>query len=201
MYAMAKTIQKITGKYPHLPIASTLEGATIIGPEDQGGCQAPYDEDGPGDKDLVVPMNSSAWFSGRSYYPEDYNRQLRGWLADANPRHNRVRIVLMQTAVGAQWIAVQDTPDEPIKDFCLAKIVAKVPAKGDEDNLEFPTELPAFEAHGAKGCVYSGNFNIVGSLTCEDGPSNIRCWEDPEWREMSHCDGVKYMLGIKCDWA
>ncbi|KAF4952552.1 hypothetical protein FGADI_6623 [Fusarium gaditjirri] len=223
MYAMAKTIQKITGKYPHLPMASTLEvlhaipdigpdifmaegiiidqeGATIRARRSKRGSSL-HDGDGPGDKGLVIPMNSSAWSSGRSYYPEDYNRQLQGWLADLNPRHNRVRILLMQNEMGSQWIAVQDTPEEPVKDFCLAKILAKVPAKGDEDNLEFPTEFPAFEAHGAKGCVYSGTSDIVGGLTCEDGPSDIRCWEDPEWREMSYCDGGEYMLGIKCDWA
>ncbi|CVK90377.1 uncharacterized protein FMAN_08779 [Fusarium mangiferae] len=221
MYAMAKTAQKATGNYPHLPLAVTLKGVqdnpdlfmtgniiidregrtTMVGPKDQGECQAPGDEDGPGDKDNVVPFNSSAWFMDESYYPEDYNRQVRGWLADANPRHNRVRIVLMQTAAGPQWIVVQDTPEDPIKDFCLAEILSKAPANGDENNLEFPTKLPAFEAHGAKGCVYSGTSNIVGSLACEGGPSDVRCWEDPEWREMSYCDGGKYMLGIKCDWA
>ncbi|KAG5789305.1 hypothetical protein H9Q69_011635 [Fusarium xylarioides] len=224
MYAMAKTVQKITGNYPHLPFASTIEcvydvphigldsfmakgvmidrdGAAMIVPGGQGKCQAPNDEHVPGDKNLVVPLNSTARFSSRSYYPEDYNRQLRGWLADANPRHNRVRIVLMQASMEPQWIVLQDTPKEPIKDFCLAKVLTKVPAKGDEDNPVFPTKLPAFEAHGAKGCVYSGTSNIVGSLTCEDGPSDIRCWEDPEWKEMSYCDGGKYMLGIKCDWS
>ncbi|KAF5612860.1 killer toxin subunits alpha beta [Fusarium subglutinans] len=172
MYAMAKTVQKAAGKYPHLPLAVTLEGVqdnpdvfmtgniiidregrtTIVGPEDQGECQAPDDEDGLGDKVNVVPFNSSAWFMDESYYPEDYNRQVRGWLADANPRHNRVRIVLMQTAAGPQWIVVQDTPEDPIKDFCIAEILSKAPANGDENNLEFPTDLPAFEAHGAKGC-------------------------------------------------
>ncbi|KAF5651741.1 killer toxin subunits alpha beta [Fusarium sp. NRRL 25303] len=221
MYAMAKTVQKATGNYPHLLLAVTLKGVqdnpglfmtgniiidregrtTIVGPKDQGECQAPDDEDGPGDKDNVVPFNSSAWFMDESYYPKDYNRQVRGWLADANPRHNRIRIVLMQTAAGPQWIVVQDTPEDPIKDFCLAKVLSKIPANGEENNLEFPTELPAFDAHGAKGCVYSGTSNIEGSLACEDGPSDIRCWEDPEWREMSYCDGGKYMLGIKRDWA
>ncbi|RBA19327.1 hypothetical protein FPRO05_09430 [Fusarium proliferatum] len=224
MYAMAKTVQKITGNYPHLPFASTLECvydiphagldpfmaegvmidrklAAMVGTEGQGKCQASEDEHGPGDKGLVIPKTSSAWFSGQNRYPEDYNRQLRGWLSDANPRHNRVRIVLMQTLMGSQWIAIQDTPEEPVKDFCLAKVLSKVPAKADEDNPEFPTELPAFEAHGAKGCIYSGTSNIVGNLTCENGPLDIRCWEDPEWREMSYCDGGKYMLGIKCDWA
>ncbi|RBR06679.1 hypothetical protein FVER53590_02407 [Fusarium verticillioides] len=221
MYVIAKTVQKATGNYPHLPLAVTLQGVqdnpdifmtsniiidregrtTIVGPNDQGECQAPDDEDGPGDKENVVPFDSSTWFMDESYYPEDYNRQVRGWLADANPRHNRVRIVLMQTAAGPQWIVVDDTPEDPIKDFCLAEILSRVPAKGDENNLEFPTELPAFEAHGAKGCVYSGTSSIVGSLTCEEGPSDTRCWEDPEWRDMSYCYGGKYMLGIKCDWA
>ncbi|KAF5677671.1 glycoside hydrolase family 18 [Fusarium denticulatum] len=171
MYAMAKTVQKATGNYPHIPLAVTLKGVqdsadlfmtgniiidregrtTIVGPKDQGECQAPDDEDGPGGKDNVVPFNSSTWFMDESYYPEDYNRQGSGWLADANPRHNRVRVVLMQTAAGPQWIVVEDTPEDPIKDFCLTEILSKVPANGDENNLEFPTELPAFEAHGAKG--------------------------------------------------
>ncbi|KAF5635636.1 killer toxin subunits alpha beta [Fusarium tjaetaba] len=216
MYAMAKTVQKITGNYPHLPFASTLEcvydiphiglnhvtaGDVMIVPEGQGKCQAPNNKHIPRDKSLVVPLNSTARLSSRSYYPEDYNRQLRGWLADSNPRHNRVRIVLMQASMEPQWIVLQDTHEEPIKYFCLAAVLTKVPAKGGEDNPEFPTELPAFEAHGAKGCVYSGTSSIVGSLACENGPPDIRCWEDPEWREMSYCDGGKYMLGIKCDWA
>ncbi|KAM0351718.1 hypothetical protein ACHAPU_002230 [Fusarium lateritium] len=97
-------------------------------------------------------------------------------------------------------MAFQDTPDKPIENFCVAKILARVPAEGDEQNLKFPTEFPAFDAHGAKECVYSGASDVVGGMTCEDGASAIRCWEDPEWREMSQCDGGSYMLGIKCDW-
>ncbi|KAF5246716.1 hypothetical protein FANTH_6786 [Fusarium anthophilum] len=107
MYAMAKTVQKITGNYPHLPFASTLECVY----DGQGKCQDSEFKHGPGDKNLVIPLSSTP-----------------------------------------QWIAIQDTNEEPIKDFCLAKVLAKVPAKGDEGNPEFPTELPAFEAHEAKGC-------------------------------------------------
>ncbi|KAF4339668.1 killer toxin subunits alpha beta [Fusarium beomiforme] len=220
MYSMAKYVQKAIGKYPHLPIATTLNDVddmvtllmigdmtidlqgqvTIAGPQDQDLCQIPDDEDGSEKNQDVVPFNSSAWFWATSAYPEDYQRQLRGWLADATPHHNRVRIVLMQTAMGPQWMAFQDTPDEPIKDFCTAKILARAPAEGDKDNLKFPTELPAFDAHAAKGCVYSGTSDLVGGLTCKDGAADIRCWEDPEWGEMSQCDGGRYMLGIKCDW-
>ncbi|KAF4441616.1 Killer toxin subunits alpha beta [Fusarium acutatum] len=160
MYAMAKTVQKITGKYPHLPFASTLECVYDI---PHIGID-PFMAEG-----VMIDREGAAMID-----PE---------------------------AAGPQWIVVQNTPENPIKDFCLAEILSKVPAKGDENDLGFPTELPAFEAHGAKGCVYSGTSNIVGSLACEDGPSNIRCWEDPEWREVSYCDGGKYMLGIKCDWA
>ncbi|RKK94484.1 hypothetical protein BFJ68_g15147 [Fusarium oxysporum] len=220
MYAMAKCVQKAVGKYPHLPLAITLDDVddgpslfmtgdmtidlqgkvTIAGPQDEDLCQTPDDEDGPGKKRDVVPFNSSAWFWGNSVYPEDYQRQLRGWLADATSHHNRVRIVLMQTAMGPLWMAFQDMPDEPIKDFCTAKILARAPAEGDKNNLKFPTKLPAFDAHAAKGCIYSGTSDLVGTLSCEDGASDIRCWEDPEWGEMSECDGGSYMLGIKCDW-
>lgn len=224
MYAMAKVVQKATGSYPHLPLAMefdgvddnptlgpgffTTDGITIdregktivVGPRDRGECQDPDDEDRRGDLSDVVPFNSSAWFMDSSYYPEDYNRKLRGWIADAYPRHNRVRIVLMQTAAGPQWMAFQDTPDDAIKDFCSAKILAKAVADGDQDNLKFPTELPAFDTHGAKQCVYTGSSDMVGGLTCEDGPSDIRCWQDFDWGTMSRCDGGQYMLGIKCDW-
>ncbi|KAF5681220.1 glycoside hydrolase family 18 [Fusarium heterosporum] len=219
MYAMAKYVQKAIGKYPHLPLAMELEEVkdlsslfivggmsidlqgktTFSDPHDDDTCQTSNGEDNP-EKQEVVPFNSSAWFWGVSIYPEEYQRQVRGWLADATPHQNRVRIVLMQTAMGPLWMAFQDTPDKPIEDFCSAKILAKVNAEGDDQNLKFPTELPAFNAHGAKGCVYSGSSDVVGGMTCDEGDSAIRCWEDPEWREMSQCNGGSYMLGIKCDW-
>ncbi|KAF4420538.1 Killer toxin subunits alpha/beta [Fusarium austroafricanum] len=197
MYAMAKCVQKAIGKYPHLPLAVTLGDVenptlfmtgdmsidlqgkvTINGPQDEDVCQTPDDLDAPGKK------------------LESHSTQAH---ADATPQKNRVRIVLMQTAMGPLWMSFQDTPDEPIKDFCAAKILAKVPVEGDENNLKFPATLPAFDAHGAKGCTYSGASDLVGGLTCEDGASDIRCWEDPVWGEMSKCDGGSYMLGIKCD--
>ncbi|KAM0226905.1 hypothetical protein ACHAP5_012286 [Fusarium lateritium] len=220
MYAMAKYVQKAIGKYPHLPLAMTLDDVenvpslfmsggfsidlagkvTIAGPQDDDICQTSATEGGSGENQDLVQFNSSAWFWGNSVYPEDYQRQLRGWIADATPHHNRVRIVLMQTAMGPQWMTFQDTPEEPITDFCAAKILTKVTAEGDENNLQFPTKLPAFDAHVAKGCVYSGSSDVVGGMSCEDGALDIRCWEDPEWREMSECDGGRYILGIKCDW-
>ncbi|CAJ0552337.1 Ff.00g063160.m01.CDS01 [Fusarium sp. VM40] len=220
MYAMAKYVQKAIGKYPFLPLALTLGDVddtsslfligdmsidlqgkvTIPDTQDEHTCQTSDDEGGPGKEPDSVPFNSSAWFWGNSVYPEDYQRQFRGWVAEATPRQNRVRIVLMQTAMGPLWMAFQDTIEKPIDDFCAAKILAKVPAEGDENNLQFPTELPAFDAHSAKGCVYSGTSDVVGGLTCEDGASDIRCWEDYDWGEMSHCDGGSYMTGIKCDW-
>ena len=116
---MAKTVQKVTGMYPHLPLAAALEGVddnptlgpelfmtddifidrqgkvTIIGPIDRGECQQPDDEDTPANSSIVVPFNSSALFMGYSYYPKHFNRQLRGWLADAYPNKNRVRMVVM----------------------------------------------------------------------------------------------------------
>lgn len=217
---MAKYVQKAIGKYPFLPLALTLGDVddtsslfligdmsidlqgkvTIPDTQDEHTCQTSDDEGGPGKEPDSVPFNSSAWFWGNSVYPEDYQRQFRGWVAEATPRQNRVRIVLMQTAMGPLWMAFQDTIEKPIDDFCAAKILAKVPAEGDENNLQFPTELPAFDAHSAKGCVYSGTSDVVGGLTCEDGASDIRCWEDYDWGEMSHCDGGSYMTGIKCDW-
>ncbi|KAG5654895.1 hypothetical protein KAF25_005852 [Fusarium avenaceum] len=224
MFAMAKTVQKAIGKYPHLPFATTLERVdeipalapgllstdgviidrqekmTVFSPTDQRECQESDDEDRRGDLSDVVPFNSSAWFMDDSQYPDDYKRQMRGWLADAYPRQNRVRIVLMQTAAGPQWMVFQDTPDDAIVDFCSAKILAMAVVEGDQDNLKFPTELPAFDAHGAKECVYSGSFDVVRGLTCKDGPSDIRCWQDFDWGTMSICDGGQYMLGIKCDW-
>ncbi|KAF4996966.1 hypothetical protein FGRMN_4184 [Fusarium graminum] len=220
MYAMAKYVQKAVGMYPHLPLAMTLEEVdgsanlfiagdmtidlqgkmTMAEPQDNDTCRTSNGEDSPEEEQEAVPFNSSAWFWGVSIYPEDYQRQVRGWLADATPRQNRVRMVLMQTALGPLWMAFQDTPDKPIEDFCSAKILARVNAEGDDQNLKFPTELPPFDAHGAKGCVYSGSSDIVGGMTCEEGASAIRCWEDPEWREMSRCIGGSYMLGIKCDW-
>ncbi|CEI67934.1 unnamed protein product [Fusarium venenatum] len=219
MYAMAKYVQKVIGKYPHLPLAMKLDevedgpgffvsGGISIDPEgivtiagsqdDDDTCHLYGGQEIP-EKD-VVPFNSSAWFWDLSVYPEDYQRQWRGWLAEAHPYKNWVRIVLMQTAMGPQWMAFQDTPDDPITDFCSAKILSKTLVEGDKNDLKFPTELPAFGAHEAKGCVYSRTSDLVGGMTCESGASNIRCWEDPAWGEMSECDGGRYMLGIKCDW-
>ncbi|KAH7153976.1 hypothetical protein DER46DRAFT_687554 [Fusarium sp. MPI-SDFR-AT-0072] len=197
MYAMAKCVQKAVGKYPHLPLAITLDdvddGPSLLMTGDmtidlQG--KTPDDEDGPGKKRDVVPFNSSAWFWGNSVYTEDYQRQLRGWLADVTSHHNRVRIVSMQTAMGPLWMAFQDTPDEPIKDFCTAKILARAPAEGDEHNLKFPTKLPAFDAHAAKGCNYSGTSDLMGGLSCE--PSHF----DIEDQHLPHSLNAKGSMGL-----
>ncbi|SPJ88906.1 uncharacterized protein FTOL_12801 [Fusarium torulosum] len=136
MYAMAKYVQKAIGKYPHLPLAMILDEVldapilfmvgsisidlegkvTMATQQDEDICQTSGNENSPEEQD-VVPFNSSAWFSSNSVYPEDYQKQVRGWIADATPHQNRVRMVLMQTAMGPLWLAFQDTPDEPITDF------------------------------------------------------------------------------------
>ncbi|RGP66172.1 glycoside hydrolase family 18 [Fusarium sporotrichioides] len=182
MYAMAKYVQKAIGKYPHLPVAwefddvedgyglfmsgdfsIDIEGnANIAEPQEEDDCLTDGGQEIP--EQDTVPFNSSAWFWEASIYPEDYQRQLRGWIADAYPHQNRVRIVFMQTALGPQWMAFQDTPDDPITDFCSTKILSKTLAKGDEQDLKFPTELPAFDAHDAKGCVYSGTSDLRAAI-------------------------------------
>ena len=218
MYAMAKYVQKVVSKYPRLPLAMTFDdvedgpglfmsggiiidlqgGVTMAGATEDDSCHVPEIQDIP--EEDIVPFNSSTWFWKTPDYPEDYQRQYRGWFADAYPYQNRVRIVFMYSTLGPQWMTYADTPDEPITDFCSAKVLSNTLAEGDENDWKFPTELPAFDAHGAKGCVYSGTTDLVGEMICESGASNIRCWEDPESREMSECEGGRYMLGIKCDW-
>ena len=218
MYAMAKYVQKVVGKYPHLPLAMTFDdvedgpglfmsGGIIIDLQGKVTMAAATEDDSchvPEIQDIleedVVPFNSSTWFWKTSDYPEDYQRQYRGWFADAYPYRNRVHIVFMYSALGPQWMTYADTPDEPITDFCSAKVLSNTLAEGDKNDWKFPTELPAFDAHSAKGCVYSGTTDLVGEMICESGASNIRCWEDPGSREMSECEGGRYMLGIKCDW-
>jgi hypothetical protein len=218
MYAMAKYMQKVTGKYLHLPLATELEdvspsssdGTGDTGPltsptffdKDQSDdCTVASDSDGPQEPGWsnVVFFKSNAQSAARSMFPDQYLAQYDGWWADAHPRENHIRLVVMQTIAGPEWMAFQETTTEPIEDFCKATILTMQPVKGDKDNVEFPTEIPSFDGSGITGCVYSGTPQAVGTLTCE-GAENIYCYEDPDWKESFTCDGGKYTPGIKCHW-
>lgn len=100
MYAMAKYVQKVVGKYPHLPLAMTFDDVddnpglfmsggfiidregkvTIAGEREEDTCHVDGIQDIP-EEDLV-PFNSSTWFWGTSGYPEEYQLQYQSWMAE-----------------------------------------------------------------------------------------------------------------------
>lgn len=115
-------------------------------------------------------------------------------------RPRQVLIVAMQTAAGHFWMVFQQTTSNPISNFCEARILARVAMTGSDDYYELPTSVPAFDAHEATDCRYTGTKTGVGKLVCP-AVRDIRCSLDPSYGTVRECQGgSKYMRGINCAW-